>query len=174
VKRILIIGHPGSGKSTFATELGDILQLPVIHLDREFWQPGWQPTGRDVWRKRVGALSNSDTWIIDGTYDSTLDIRLPRADTVFFMDYPRYFCMWRIFKRYVTNFRRVRSDMADGCPERIDTEFLKFTWNYHRDHFPKIHNCLRKYYANGEQIVFKNPANTREYLREIAESSRKH
>ena len=161
MKRILIIGHPGAGKSTFAVKLGEVLKLPVVHLDKEFWNPDWQPTRRDVWRQRVESLVSSDTWIIDGSYDSTLDIRLPRADTVIVLNFSRYLCFWRLLKRTLTNFRGVRPDMADGCPEKLDPVFIKFVWNYQRDHVPKIEECLRKYFADGKQIVLKSPASAR-------------
>ena len=164
VGRILVIGYPGAGKSTFATELGKLTGLPVIHLDREFWQPGWVQKPKDLWREHTRLLADRDEWIMDGSYDHTLDIRLQRADKVIFLDYSRYLCLWRVIKRVMTNHGTVRSDMADGCPEKIDLAFLKFVWNYRRDRYPIVHKHLNDHYATGELIVLKNPAETRAYL----------
>jgi len=167
VKRILIIGHPGAGKSTFAAELGKVVKLPLIHLDKEFWQPGWIETPKNEWRQLIEAIVQSDEWIIDGTYDRTLDIRLLRADTVIIFDYSRYLCLWRICKRIIASYGKVRPDMADDCPERIDLGFLKWAWNYRRDHNPIIYKCLQDYFNNGNVIVFKKPANSIQFLNEV-------
>ncbi|HEQ98406.1 MAG TPA: AAA family ATPase [candidate division Zixibacteria bacterium] len=167
MKRILVIGSPGAGKSIFAARLGKVLDLPVIHLDREFWQPGWVETPSDIWRQRVCKLVEPDSWIIDGTYDRTLDIRLQRADTVFFLDYPRYLCLWRIIKRVITSFGRVRFDMAAGCREKLDMSFIRWTWNYRRDHYPRIHDCLREKFSNGNLVVLKNPLRSRRFMDEL-------
>ncbi len=166
MKRVLVIGHPGSGKSTFAAQLGKIIGLPVVHLDKEFWQPGWEMTQRELFRQRVGDLVAADSWIIDGSYDSTLDIRLPRADTVIMLDFPRNLCMLRILQRIVTNFGRVRADMGDGCPEKIDVEFFRFAWNYKRDRYPRINVALRTHFPNGKVIALKGPAAVVQFLSE--------
>jgi adenylate kinase family enzyme len=164
MKRVLIIGSPGAGKSTFATQLAEKTNLPLIHLDREFWQPGWVQTPADEWRQKVADLTTGENWIIDGSYDGSLDIRLPRADTVIFLDFPRYLCLWRITKRIFTGFGKVRSDMADGCPEQLDIGFFKWAWNYHRDHYPQIQEKLKDFFSDGKLIVLKNPAEVSAFL----------
>jgi adenylate kinase family enzyme len=164
VKRVLVIGSSGAGKSTFAIKLGKNLNLPVIHLDKEFWQPGWIETPRESWRIKVSELVARDEWIIDGTYDSSLDLRLPRADTVFFLDYPRYLCIWRTLVRIITNLGSVRVDMAEGCREKLDLGFFKWVWNYRRDRYPKINECLMKYFAHGNLVVFRRPSDAMKYL----------
>jgi adenylate kinase family enzyme len=167
VKRVLVIGHPGSGKSTFALDLSKKTGLPVIHLDKEFWQSGWKPTQKDKWRQRVENMAGSEVWIMDGTYDRTLDIRLLRADTVIFLDYSRFLCLWRVIKRIITNFGRVRSNMADGCPERIDLDFLIFAWRYRRDRYPKVNEMLQNFFVGGKLIVLRGPADAARLLSQI-------
>jgi adenylate kinase family enzyme len=167
MKRVLVIGSSGAGKSTFAVELGRLINLPVIHLDKEFWLPGWVMTERDEWREKVSELVARDEWIIDGSFDSSLDIRLPRADTVLFLDYPRYLCFWRIFKRVVTSLGYVRFDMAEGCPEKPDLSFIKWVWNYRRDHYPNIHEKLEKYFNNGDLIILRSPADAKRFIDEL-------
>ncbi|MDH4158233.1 MAG: hypothetical protein OEW00_13255 [candidate division Zixibacteria bacterium] len=112
-------------------------------------------------------MVSRDKWVMDGTYDRTLDIRLPRADAVIFLDYSRYLCLWRVLKRVVTNFGEVRPDMAVGCPERIDLGFLRWVWNYRRDRYPIISECLQTYYANGNVAVLKNPADAVQFLDKV-------
>ncbi len=164
MKRVLVIGSPGAGKTTLAVELSRITGLPLFHLDREFWQPGWKTTPSDQWHRRVHELIEPGEWIIDGTYDSTLNIRLPRADTVVFLDFPRYLCLWRIIKRVIVNFGRVRHDMGEGCPEKVDLGFIKWVWNYRRDHYPKIEKSLRENFHAGHLVVVDNPHALRKFI----------
>src|SRR5262245_42711291 len=96
MQRVLVIGISGAGKSTFARELAQRSGLPLIHLDREFWQPGWKITPEPEWRSKVAALAAREAWIMDGGYSASLDLRLPRADTVIWFDYPRARCLRRI------------------------------------------------------------------------------
>lgn len=138
MKKIAVIGHPGAGKSTLSVKMSEIIGLPVIHLDKEFWQPGWQQSSRAEWRERVRKMAEGERWIMDGTYDNSLDIRLPYADTVVFLDFPRGLCMWRILKRMLVGLGRIRSDMGDGCPEKIDWVFIKFVWEYRKVRRPRI------------------------------------
>ena len=86
-KRIAIIGSSGSGKSTLARTLGVRLGLPVVHLDAHFWRAGWVETDKAQWQETVQALAHGERWIIDGNYSSTMDIRLPLAETIIFLDF---------------------------------------------------------------------------------------
>ena len=81
MQRVLVIGVPGAGKSTFTRALAAKIGLPVIHLDTEFWQPGWKITPREQWRPKVAELVGRDAWIMDGNYGASLDLRLPRGST---------------------------------------------------------------------------------------------
>ena len=84
MKRILVIGSGGAGKSTFAKRLGEILKLKVIHLDSLFWSAGWLEMPKDQWRAMVEELIKGDSWILDGNYGGTLDLRLAACDGVIF------------------------------------------------------------------------------------------
>jgi len=96
MKKIMLIGSGGSGKSTLSKKIGEILNVPVYHLDQIFWKPGWGPTPEKEWDNLLRELVKKEKWIIDGNYSKTLDIRLKEADTVIFLDMPRYLTIYRI------------------------------------------------------------------------------
>jgi adenylate kinase family enzyme len=130
VKRILVIGTGGSGKTTVARRLAERTGLPLVHLDVHYWRAGWQPTPPEEWQVMVRQLVTADEWIIDGNYGGTLDLRLEACDTVVFLDIPRIVCLWRVLKRQVRYLGRVRPDLAPGCRERLSWEFLVWIWTY--------------------------------------------
>ena len=138
MNRIIVIGCGGSGKSTLAIELGKRLALPVHHLDRIFWKPGWVSISREALAASVETLVVAPQWIIDGNYSSSMDIRLAACDMVIFLDLPRLTCLWNVLKRRVMYQGRTRPDMSEGCAEQIDAEFLKWIWNFNRDKRPGI------------------------------------
>lgn len=153
VRRVAIIGSPGAGKSTFARRLGDITGIEVFHLDRLFWKPGWVETPREEWRALQQQLVQNESWIMDGHYGATMDIRIQAADTVIFLDLPRRVCLWRIAKRVIRYLGRTRSDMAEGCPEKIDLEFIRYTWGFRRREQAKIVRRLEEARREGKQVV---------------------
>lgn len=133
LKRVAVVGCAGAGKSTFSQQLGEVTGLPVIHLDRYFWKPGWVETPTERWREVVTALASEERWIMDGNYGSTLDLRLPLADTIIWFDFPRRICLYRVLKRTALN--RPRPDLPEGCSERVDKDFLSFLswiWNFNK------------------------------------------
>lgn len=168
MNRVLVIGCAGAGKTVFARQLSKRTGLPLIHLDREFWQPGWIPPERDAWRRRVEALAAAPRWIMDGQYGSSISLRLRHADTVFFLDTPRWLCMSRVLRRTLRNYRRTRGDMAAGCPERFDAEFLSYVWNFERDHRARMQASLVGF--PGRVIVLKHPSAVRACLADLADT----
>jgi|SRR5215470_2677629 len=153
MKKVLIIGPGGAGKSTIARRLGQLLQIEVFHLDRHYWQPGWVEPPKNIWQARVEQLLSRESWIIDGNYSGTLSTRLQACDTVIFLDLSRVLCVWRIIRRRLKYRKMNRPDMADGCEERFSLEFLSWIWNYSRRSRPKVLALLK---ANEEtkQIVW--------------------
>lgn len=99
MQRILIIGPCGSGKSTLSRKVGDRLDLPVYHMDQLGWLPGWVETEKDELHDKIKAVVATDRWVIEGNYGSTLDLRLPRADSVIYLDFPIRVCIWRLLRR---------------------------------------------------------------------------
>ena len=138
-----IVGPGGAGKSTFARALGDVTGLPVVHLDREFWSPGWVECPRDAWRRRQRELCAGDRWILDGNYGGTFDERFARADTVIVIARPAWACVATAVWRTVRHHGRPLQ--ADGCPERFHLDFYRWIWRYERDSRPLLDAALARH-----------------------------
>lgn len=164
MRRILIVGSGGAGKSTMAVEVGERLGLPVVHLDSLFWSEGWIETPKDAWAEAVAEQVQRDAWVIDGNFNGTLDQRLAAADTVIFLDLPRTLCVARLLKRRVMYRGRTRPDMASGCPERLDMDFLKWVWNYPRDNRPRMLERLQAAKPDQRIILLKTRKQVRNFL----------
>lgn len=145
MKKVLVIGSCGAGKSTFSKRLHKITGLKLIHLDTVYWKPNWEMSPKEEWSSKVEQLVNGDNWIIDGNYGGTMELRMKHADTVIWLDLPRLLCTYRILKRTVQYRNKTRSDMAEGCKERFDWEFTKYVWNFRRDKNPLLAERLEKF-----------------------------
>lgn len=139
MKRILVIGCPGAGKSTFARALRDRLNLPLYHLDMLFWNADKTTVSRDEFDRKLAKILQKDEWIVDGNYNRTLETRLKRCDTVFFLDFPKEVCLEGIKKRVGTK----REDMP-FVETQIDGELLRLVENFEKDSRPKIIELLQK------------------------------
>ncbi len=127
--KIAIMGHSGSGKSTLARQLGDKYGLPVLHFDSIHFLPGWVETDRPYKREKVNAFldGHPEGWVIDGNYlQVCADRRFAEADYILYLDFPRRVCLPRAIRRLVMYRGKTRPDMAQGCPEKIDLDFLKW------------------------------------------------
>lgn len=136
MQRVMIIGGSGSGKSTVARKLGDVTGLPVIHIDKLFWQPGWVERPKAERDRLIHDAIASEHWIIDGNYSSTFDQRAARADTIVFLDIATARRVARVVWRMAAHYGRSRPDITEGCPERLNADYLDFVVNwvagYHR------------------------------------------
>jgi adenylate kinase family enzyme len=166
VRRILILGGSGAGKSTLAAELGRMTGLPVVHLHRHFWQPGWQEPPPATRRVKVAGLVAEPAWIIDGNFGDTLAARVAAADTILFLNFPTWRCFAQVLKRTLRSFGRVRPDLAAGCPERLDIAFLRYVWRYRRDDRNRHFTALSEF--RGQLIMLRRPAEVRAYLRGLS------
>ncbi|MFJ7953559.1 topology modulation protein [Lysinibacillus sp. NPDC096418] len=114
----LIVGSSGAGKSTLARQLGAATSLPIIHLDSLYWQPGWIGTEKVLFNEKLIVELQKFAWIIDGNFDSTLELRAQYADLIIMLDYDKKLCLYRAMKRYITHLGKTRADMTPGCPKR--------------------------------------------------------
>lgn len=144
MRRVAVIGCSGAGKTRFAVELAARTGLPLVHLDAEYWRPGWRQSEPDVWRARHGELIAGEAWILDGNYTGTLEARLKRADTVFWFDGSTFASLFGVAQRTLLHLGRSRPDMAPGCPERFDRDFLKFILAFRRQTRPRIVTALER------------------------------
>jgi adenylate kinase family enzyme len=132
MKRVVVIGSGGAGKSTFSRRLGEATGLPVIHLDAVYWRPGWKETPKDEWTKQIEELARAEKWIMDGNFGGTREIRMRAADTIIMLDVSRHVCIYRVVKRAIKYHGRSRPDMTPGCNEKLDLDFLAWIWNYRK------------------------------------------
>jgi adenylate kinase family enzyme len=164
MNRILVLGNAGSGKSTLAVSLGKILNLPVIHLDRYYWKAGWVESDKDEWRQTITRLISGDCWIMDGNYLSSLDSRIQRADVIIYLDFSISNCLWRIFKRRLRYRKSSRPDMAPGCSEKVDFEFIRWIWNFKKNVKPQVMKLIANYGIGEKTIILKKPCEVRRLL----------
>lgn len=159
VKKIAVIGSPGSGKTTLTKKLGSMLKLPIYHLDHHFWEENWQGKDEERWGGIVKDLSSNSEWIIDGDYFNTIKMRMDSADMIVYLNFSKWLCLWRICKRLFLSYGKTRSDMPAGCKEKLNWQFInfvKFVWDYHKIRKPIILDMLKSYRGIKTVYIFKN------------------
>jgi adenylate kinase family enzyme len=165
MQRVLVIGCSGAGKSTLACKLAPQLGLPLVHLDRFYWSPGWVEPPEEKWRRIVEGLVAEPAWVMDGNYSATFDLRMPRADTVIWLDYPRTRCIWRVATRVIKGYGHNRPDLPDGCPEQVDLKFWRFVWDFPNRSRPRIVEGLKTIGSHLRVIQLTNDRAVAEFLR---------
>ena len=164
MRKVLVIGSGGSGKSTFAGRLAEQTGLPLIHLDALYWNPGWLETPKSEWAGRVEELLAGDRWIMDGNYGGTLERRLAACDTVIVLDLPRWICLARVARRRVRFRGRSRPDMREGCPERLTWEFVRWIWKYPLEQRPKVLDRLSSLDSNSQVFVLRSRGEVQDFF----------
>ena len=164
MRRVLVIGCGGAGKSTLAARLAERTTLPLIHLDQHFWGAGWKASEAAEWRDRVSALAALPAWIMDGNYSASYDIRMPRADTLVWLDYPRAVCMRRVLWRTLRDFGRTRRDSHEGCREHFDIAFLRYVWEFPVKHRSRIVRAIDAYGSHLRLARFPTDADANAFL----------
>jgi adenylate kinase family enzyme len=146
VRRIVVVGGQGGGKTRLSLALGRKLDLPVIHLDVLYWRPGWKPSDKADFRKRVADAIASDRWIVDGSFSGlAMDLTIARADLFVAIERPRWLRMWRVLMRSIFERDERRSDLPEGCPEVLDWMLVKEAWNYDAVRTPRIETERLRY-----------------------------
>lgn len=159
----MIIGCSGSGKSTLARILKDRLGIPVVHLDQLWWKKGWTNVTVEEFDSRLAMALNMDRWIIDGNYTRTIPQRLEKCDTIIYLDFNRWECLLGLLQRVLGNYGKVRQDMADGCPERFDWEFVKWIWNFNKNNRVRNYTYLAQA-KHARHIVLKSRREVKAFL----------
>ena len=164
MKKVIIIGCCGSGKSTFARQLHACTGIPLFHLDQLNWNADKTTVEKEVFLKRVQDVIQKDSWIIDGNYGSSIEMRMQACDTVFFLDYPVDVCIQGIHERV----GKVRTDMP-WVEDEVDEELIKFVKNYERDDRPEVLELLAKY-SDKNIIIFRSRLEVKEYIKTFNQS----
>ena len=168
MRRVLVIGSGGAGKSTFARRLAQCTGLPLIHLDAIYWRPGWVKTAKEEWAKTVANLIAGERWVMDGNYGGTLEQRLAACDTVVFLDLPRSVCLWRVAVRRVRHRRNSRPDMREGCPEQLTWDFVRWIWGYPVERRPKILQRLSSLDGGRRVFVLRSGGEVESFFRKLS------
>ena len=156
MKKIIVAGvSAGVGKSTFAAKLGEILELPVHHLDAYHWKPGWVEAEKEEFRSVQHNIVKRERWIIEGNYSSSFDIRMAQADTFIYLELPLRVCLYRVLKRWLSNIGKTRPDMGEGCPEKMEWEFLKFIVTTYTARKVKMRSRMRNFLEarDGNKVI---------------------
>ena len=161
MKKIIVIGCPGSGKSTFARALNCITGIPLYPLDLLYWNPDKTTVSKEVFRQRLKNTLALDSWIIDGNYGSTMELRLQFCDTVFFLDYATEVCLAGVASRK----GKPRPDLP-WVETGEDDEFLAFVQAYNTESKPKVIDLLKKY-PDKKVIRFFEREESEQFLRNL-------
>lgn len=161
MQKVIIIGCPGGGKSTFARELHKRTGLPLHHLDMMYWNADRTQVPREVFQQRLEEVLRQECWIIDGNYNRTMEMRMEACDTIFFLDYPVEVCLEGARARKGTK----RSDLpwTEGEDEAVEEEFLQFIRSFQEDGRPQILERLEKY-KDKQIFVFKSREEANRFL----------
>lgn len=156
IRKISIVGMPGSGKTTLAKQIQVVLNIPVCHLDNLRWENRWKLRSKKEFMNDLQEVFKQDYWIIEGASHSTLEIRYSSSDLVIYLNPLRFICCWRVFKR-VCN-RSQPNDKPDGCREKINSNFMKYLWRFRAVANQQI-NLLNKQYPKVQLLEINNTNN---------------
>ncbi len=164
-RRILVIGCSGSGKSTLARAIATGHDIPYISMDRDFfWLPGWKMRDRSEIAQRMEEAAKRPAWVIDGTSPRTMPIRLAHAELVLWLRPPRWISLAGIVKRRFRYAGKSRPEMAEGCPERLNWEFLRYVWMFEQKEVPRIQQVLIQFGNDIPVCVLKSYGENNELL----------
>ena len=150
MKKVIVIGCPGSGKSTVSRALHNKTGIPLYHLDMMYWNADKTTVEKSVFLERLSIVLEKDEWIIDGNYGSTMELRMAVCDTVIFLDYPLDVCLDGIRARR----GKPRSDMP-WIETEEDAEFIEFIKSYNEQQKPKVLELFEKY-SDKNIVIFKS------------------
>ena len=160
MKKIIVIGCPGSGKSTFSRLLHDKTGIPLYHLDMMYWNADRTTVEKSEFLARLSAVMEKDEWIIDGNYSSTMDMRMAACDTVIFLDFPLDACLDGIKERR----GKPRDDMPWVETEE-DAEFIEFIKSYNERQRPAVLELIRKY-RDKNTVILKSREEAERFINE--------
>jgi len=147
-RRILVLGSPGAGKTFLSAFLAQHLGLDLIRLDDHFWKPGPVRLPTAEWRARVVTLVGGHAWVMDGTYEASLDLRLPVADAVIFIRRSRWLCLWRVVGRRLRALFQPHGDSSPG--HALTSFFLRYVFRFPTSTAPEVFRLIA---AHGKPTI---------------------
>lgn len=166
MKKVAIVGCGGSGKSHVARELGRILDAPVTHLDAAYYDDGWNPLPKDTFNDLQRELVAQPQWVIDGNYNSTLQVRLEACDTVVLMDVSTAASLFEIVSRQI---RHGAGHKGNGAHNRINWNVIKYVIGYRRKMRPRVMAKIDQFAAGrAELVLLTNRHNSHRWLQKVA------
>lgn len=167
MRRILVIGNGGAGKSTLSRAVGQMLSLPVVHLDRLWWLPGWVNRTAEEFDALLSKELAKPAWIMDGNYRRTFSWRLRYADFCAVLDVDDETCLCNAKERAEKYAGRSRPDMADGCIERVADDFVEWIGQYREKVLPEMPDILKE--SGVPYRVFSSSAQAEKWFAETCE-----
>ncbi|MGA5506940.1 topology modulation protein [Streptomyces umbrinus] len=166
MRKVAIVGCGGSGKSFVARELGKILDAPVTHLDAAFYDDEWTELPKEKFAELQRKLVSQPSWVIDGNYNSTLQIRLEACDTVVLMDVSTIAALYGIFSRQI---RHGAGHKGNGIHNRIHWGVIRYVATYRRKMRPRVTSKIEQFAADrAEVVLLANRQQTQRWLRKVA------
>lgn len=164
MRRVAVVGCPGSGKSTFTRKMAAKTGLPAVYLDFYHHQLMYNYyNDLPAWIARVKELIKADQWVMDGNYNSSIEPRFQRADTIIFFDFPRRVSLYGVIKRRFEYRNKRRLEMPSDWEEHINWEFLKFVWNFRKNNRQVTLNAIEKF-STKEVRIFTNHTQANNYI----------
>jgi len=145
MKRIMIIGASGAGKSTLARWLGQSLNLPVVHIDSMYFTQGWVERPREETLVMIREATQAPEWVFEGNCSTSFDERAELSDLIVVLELGKVRRLMRTLWRSLRYYGRTRPEMARGCPERFDFEFISWVWNYDTHSRPKMEAFVQRW-----------------------------
>ncbi len=169
MRRIVIIGPLGGGKSTLALKLGRLLGITVHHLDWLYWGDTWTPTPPAEWQALLGRIVAGESWIVDGNFTSSLPQRLAAADTVIYLDVPRLTSTIRATRRRILHRWRQAPGMAGGARPMFNAQLFRWIWEFPSQHRPSLLEQLRHPSLADKTIILRTRRDVKRFVRSVRE-----
>lgn len=162
MKKVIVIGSPGAGKSVFSKKLSEVTKIPLYHIDMMYHNADGTHISREELKEKFKKIFNEEKWIIDGNYQKTIEMRLKECDTVFLLDFPTEVCI----KGAESRVGKKREDMP-WTEKKLDENFKETIINFKNEKLPQIYKMLDEYKESRNIIIFKSREEANKFIEEV-------